>query len=225
MNSRSISWFVAALVCIFYTACIAEGSTLSILSDSCSHTSVNTTGGIATLNQTCTSAGSQTTSTASAVATYGRLGVGTSENFSLSNPPISAYVFGIDFVSDDITISSGLLNGSQGTLLIDYSLDGTITDTGLGVSVVQVAMDVRARIGGISTDQSTNEAYTSSTSGNFRAPAAFQFVYGQAFTLSLCLGAASGNGIAPAVLPSSGHLSTFQCAPGLTSAPAGTGTS
>jgi len=158
---------------------------------------------------------------AQAIATYGSLGVESFSSFIGFGTP--AYSFGIAYVRDNITISAPLLNGSAGLLSIDYLLDGTINAAGMtGSAVVQVAILVEDSMTLVT--QSTNTAYTSSISGSFRAPQSFEFTYGEPFRLDLCLGAATGRGIIPAIEPGSGHLTTFLCAPGRISGSGGGGT-
>lgn len=132
------------------------------------------------------------------------------------------YSFAVGYVRDNITIGSPALNGSTGFLSIHYALDGNIFTSGLGNSVVQVAIDLFDSVS--LQDQGTNTAYTSSTSGTFAAPRLFTFTYGQPFRLDLCLGAATGTGIVPAVLSGAGHLTTFLCAPGRQGSVIGVGT-
>ena len=102
-----------------------------------------------------------------------------------------------------------------------YTLDGTNSTSGAGSSVVQVAISVLDS--GALRYQMSNTAYTSSVAGTFVAPTIFTFTYGQPFQFQFCLGAATGEGIIPAVLPDSGHVSTFDCAPGFSGPQTGSG--
>lgn len=167
-------------------------------------------------------ANEQMTANARAISTYGSLGVESFASFAIPGTPESGYSVAIGYVEDDLTISSAALNGSLGFLYVDYTLDGTIATSGAGSSVVQVSVEV---LDSTSPDfQTSNTAYISSVSGTFRAPEAFTFIYGQPFELALCLGATTGMGIVPAVLPGSGHVVTFECAPGYVGGLTGSGT-
>jgi hypothetical protein len=178
----------------------------------------NALNGIASVSDTAgTYAGN-----AMATATYGSLGVESFTSFAISGSPESAYSDAIAYDRDNMTVSSPAFNGSEGLLYLYYTLDGTIATSGAGTSVVQVAIDVTNSV--TSVEQMTNTAYTSSTSGTFLAPTAFTFTFGQPFELQICLGAATGTQITPAVLSSSGHLTTAECSPGGGSGLTGSGT-
>jgi hypothetical protein len=169
-------------------------------------------GGIASIADTYISASAQLTSAAQAIASFGTLGVQSFADFAISGTPLTrAYAVAIASSSDDITISSPALNGSQGQFVVYYALDGTVAATGGGSSVAQVAVTA-VPAGG--TPQVSNQAYTSLVTGTFAAQNPFTFIFGEPFFFQSCLGAATGLGIVPAVLPSSGHLTTAPCSPG-----------
>lgn len=219
---------IAAVVLVILTARVAAGGTLSFACDVLSGPSGpsggancqgNSVGGIASVNDTY--GFTQLTASDEAITNYGEFGVASSTSFDISGTAQRAYSFAIGDFGDDITISSPLLNGSTGLLSVDYTLDGTITTSGAGSAVVQVAINLLNS--GASVSQDSITAYTSSVSGTFRAPTAFTFTFGQPFSFYMCLGAATGQGIIPAVLPTSGHVSTFDCAPGFSGASTGSG--
>ena len=178
----------------------------------------NSVGGIAAVSNIY---GSQFTGSAQSIANYGQLGVASSTSFDISGAAQVAYSEANAEVWDDITISSPLLNGSGGLLRVIYTLDGTISTSGAGTAVVQVDIDMWNLAAPVS--QESNTAYTSSVAGTFLAPTTFTFTFGQPFYFDFCLGAATGAGIVPAVLPDSGHIDTFNCSPGRLGAQTGSG--
>jgi len=207
--SRSLSVFRAAAVALtMFSTGVAAAGTISEVCDigvvSCQSNSV---GGFAAVGDRYSSD--------EAIATYGLLAVSSSTSFGIpgEQPTSLPYSFAIGFVSDNITISAPGFNGSEGFLQVDYTLDGTNAASRAGSAVVQI--DVGILDSGSSVFQDSNTAYTSSLiAGTFTAPRTFTFTFGQPFTFDFCLGAAAGDGIIPAVLSSSGRVSTFECAPG-----------
>jgi hypothetical protein len=158
---------------------------------------------------------------AQAIANYGQLSVASSVSSASATPEL---FFSSAFANafDGITINAPGLTGSQGLLNVYYTLDGTISASGPVSAFVQVTFDATTPEGnGFST--STSTAYTSSTSGLFETSSPLPFTFGTPFSFGMCLGANSGVGIAPAILPNAGHFTTDLCAGGYASPEAGTG--
>jgi len=158
---------------------------------------------------------------AQAIANYGQLGVASSVSVASAAPELF-FSWAIADAFDGITINAPGLTGSQGFLNAYYTLNGTISASGPVSTFVQVAFDVISpQENGISTF--TAAAYSSSTSGLFESSSPLPFIFGTPFTFDMCLGANSGVGIVPAVLPDSGHFTTDLCSGGYTSPAAGNG--
>jgi hypothetical protein len=217
LSRRLLIFRASAVILTMLSVKVANAAPISLVCDfglvSCQ---INSVGGIASV--------SDSYSSAEAIASYGRLGVESSASFGIPGEPLTLnpYSYAIGDVSDIITISSPPFNGDEGLLQVDYTLDGTNSTSGAGSSVVQV--DVSVVYSGSDVRQDSNAAYTSSSvDGTFVAPTRFTFTFGQPFILDFCLGAATGNGIIPAVLLSSGHVSDWACAPGYSGSQHGTG--
>jgi len=153
------------------------------------------------------SEGEQMTGLARATPGYTQLNVASSATFTISGIPSTAWSGAFANTSDSITINSPALDGSSGQLFLSYTLDGTMMTSGAGKSIVEVAI--------YNDTQTYWTPYTSSTSGIFRVPQSFTFVFGQPFSFGLCLGSLAGPGLFPSggSQPGNQHVSTFTCAP------------
>ncbi len=140
--------------------------------------------GTAVLNGTFGPGSAQETVSANAQAAFGLLKAGASSSYSISGTPESAFVTANATSEDIITISDPSLNGQTGYLELSYSLDGTVTGSAFAVVVVKA---------GTALEQQSVQEYDSSVSGTFSLSNPIQFVYGQAFGLSIYLGAEAGN--------------------------------
>lgn len=153
------------------------------------------------------SQGKQLTGEARAMPGYTQLSVASSATFSITGMSTTAWSGAFANSFDLITINSSALDGSSGQLLLNYELDGTIVTSGAGKSIVEVAISADA--------EEYWTSYTSSTSGIFRVPKSFTFVFGQPFTFGICLGSLTGPGLSASggSQPGNSHVSTFLCAP------------
>jgi len=165
------------------------------------------------------SAGKQLTGSSRVIPGYTQLSVASSSDFSVVGTPSLAVSYAVASFFDLVTVNSSALNGSSGRLALSYSLDGTIATLAAGNSVAEVAIDVSSNPMSMSS-QTYWTAYSSSTSGSFRVPQDFTFVFGQPFRISVCLGSASGVGILPSrgYEPGNSHVTTSVCAPSAGSA-------
>lgn len=150
--------------------------------------------GLAQINNTYGSAADHALFTVASAAdtTFGVLKASAIGSYNISGSPITAYTSGRATFIDIITISYAPWDGLPGLLHIGYTLDGTISSSGNGNAVAIVSTFV-----GPTLSQSYSQRYTSSTSGTFSEPNAFQFVYGQPFALQFGLAAFAGTFLIP----------------------------
>jgi len=146
--------------------------------------------GTATLSGTFGPSSAQETVSADAHAGYGVLNASASSLYSVSGTPESDFITANSSFEDILTISDPALNGQAGDLYVSYSLDGQISGSAFAVVLTQ---------GGTSPAQQVQE-YDSSVDGTFSAAAPIQFVYGQAFDLSMQLSVSAGTPTAYGVL-------------------------
>lgn len=127
----------------------------------------------------------QTTVSGSATSTYGALKASSSNTLNISGTPALENFFSDASFLDIMTIDFAPFTGLQGKLAITYTLDGTISPSGIDNAFSQVGIYV-----GPSLQQSKTDTYTSSVSGQFTH--LFTFIYGQPFGLNFFLDAHSG---------------------------------
>src|SRR4051794_25536653 len=149
------------------------------------------------------SEGRQLTGDALAMPGYTQLRVASSASFSITGTPSNAWSGAFAESIDSITVTSPALNGLPGRFSLSYALDGTMLTSGAGNSIIEVGIGQYWA------------SYTSLTSGTFRVPQDFTFVFGQPFGVSLCLGSLTGAGLSPSggFQEGNSHVSTFLCAP------------
>ena len=150
--------------------------------------------GLAQINNTYGSVADHAlfTVASAADATFGVLKASANGSYDISGSPITAYTSGRAGFIDVITISYAPWDGLPGLLNIAYTLNGTISSGGNGNAVAFVYTFVGPTLG-----QSYSQRYTSSTSGTFSEPNAFQFVYGQPFGLQFGILAFAGTFLIP----------------------------
>ncbi len=142
--------------------------------------------GTAILNGTFGPTTAQETVAADAHASYGVLNSSASSSYSVSGAPESVFVAASSTFEDILTItdpSDPSLDGQAGLLYLSYSLDGQVSGSAFAVVVTEA---------GTSLQQQWAQDYDSSVDGTFSLPAPIQFVYGQAFGLSIELSAGAG---------------------------------
>jgi hypothetical protein len=139
--------------------------------------------GIATLSGTFGPASAHETVSADAQASYGVLGASASSSFDVSGTPESDFITANANFEDILTISDPALTGQPGLLYVSYSLDGTVSGSAFAVVVTEA---------GTALQQQWAQEYDSSVDGTFSLPAPIQFVYGQAFGLSMQLSVSAG---------------------------------
>jgi hypothetical protein len=142
--------------------------------------------GTAILNGTFGPTSAQETVAADAHAGYGVLNSSASSSYSVSGAPESVFVAASSTFEDILTItdpSDPSLTGQPGLLYLSYSLDGQVSGSAFAVVLTDA---------GTSLQQQWTQDYDSSVDGTFSLPAPIQFVYGQAFGLSIELSAGAG---------------------------------
>lgn len=126
--------------------------------------------------------GEQLTGAAAGTATFGVLKASSSASFDLSGTG-HAFSHAISTFEDAVTIIFPGLNGSGGTLVVNYTLAGNVASSGTAVGLGIVGGNVNGR--------PFIQEYQSPASGVFTA-GTFPFIYGQPFPLLFQLSADSG---------------------------------
>jgi PEP-CTERM motif len=125
----------------------------------------------------------QETVSADAHAAYGVLNASASSSYSVVGTPEADFVTANSTFEDILTITDPSLNGQQGLLFLSYSLDGQVSGSSFAVVITEA---------GTNLGQQWAQQYKSSVDGTFSLPDPIQFVYGQAFGLSIQLSVSAG---------------------------------
>jgi hypothetical protein len=140
----------------------------------------------ATINAVFTAGTGTATVSANSQSAYGVLHSQAGASFTGSTTPELIYVNGAAGFSDEITISFAPFTGSTGYLLVGFTLDGTISNSGSLNAAAYVNAAVGSTIGQVPN-------FTSSAAGQFFFPETFSFVYGTPFGLYFNLGTVAGS--------------------------------
>jgi hypothetical protein len=144
------------------------------------------------LSETITAAdGSKLVSNISAVSTFGELR-------ALASAELDRVTLGTGFtfvsaqMTDVLTVDFASLIGNMGFLVVNYKLEGSITESGIVNNEAQVAVLVdRDGFGTGVFPENWNSVHDSSVSGLF-ATRPFTFIYGQPFNFAVDLNLALG---------------------------------
>jgi hypothetical protein len=115
---------------------------------------------------------------------YGVLRSQAAASFTGSSTPELIYVNGAANFSDQITINFAPFTGSLGYLILGFTLDGTVAQSGSLNAESYVDAFVGSGFGALN--------FTSSTAGTFFFPETFTFTYGTPFNLFFNLGTLAG---------------------------------
>lgn len=165
--------------------------------------------GVASLNNTYGSAASNAVLTVNeaASAMQNSFHANVSESFDIKGTtPTAAYGRAWSEFQDVITVNFAPFTGQTGYMAVQYTLDGTLSQTGAARSLLGIVVDI-----GPNLEQQYQTFYSSSVSGLFRIPMTYTFTYGTPFELFFRLYAISGT-----FAPNSGIISTLGSGTGTT---------
>ncbi len=134
---------------------------------------------------TLTNGAESNTFTQAATATSGIMHISAASTFSVNNSEAWSLAF-VQF-KENLTINSASKNGQTGHLVLGYRIDGTVAQSGVADSFLQVVSRVYAP-----TLQNYVKDYNTNTDGSFIIPLVYTFIYGQQFTLDMSMQAMVG---------------------------------
>jgi hypothetical protein len=168
-----------------YSYCLDQSGAPS-LGPNCNLSTVYS--GTATDTATLSGGGSSLAFAATASGSYGQLHADVTSTVTAGATPTLARASAEASFEDILTVNFAPFTGEVGFFTIDYTLEGTTSETGIDTAFAQVGVDVDSFL----TESYRSPYYTGSPNSIVDIPMTFTFIYGQPFGLEFDLTADTG---------------------------------